>query len=151
MDRDVRNHEAPNEESRLRPEAQRAHERVDMGQTVADGLGDEENVRDVAEPVPDEETVRQGELYADQREDLQTPDLDAMTASVSELLSEKRQGEGFDVFAWSDGSVTNSETPPNEAAYLVSLFSPDDHPGDANIRQLLKKGLRTSPDESEPI
>ncbi len=149
MERDTRPEKAPNEESRLEGEPELGNERVEMRDLVSDGLSDEENPEMYEPPVPpDEETAAEGELIARDRETVEAPDLGAMAESVAKLLGDKAPGEAFDVYAWSDGSVTNGETPPHETAYLVSLFSPDDQLSKPEIADMLAQGLRTAPDDT---
>lgn len=94
----------------------------------------------------DEVSTPEGELLSTTPPDedgLDTPDIDRMTDSVMALLSDKQNDSQADVYAWSDGSVTDGETPPFDDTRLISLFSPVDAPSRDTIRDMLNRGFES--------
>lgn len=69
-------------------------------------------------------------------------DLESITDAVVRLVRAKHDESPLDVYVWSDGSVTNSETPPDDETHLVAVFSPtDDTTPRAEIVETLRRGF----------
>ena len=132
---------APNEESRLQSPPE-SSEQPSMDALVADGMTDEENV--MTDDGSDLRSPGNGNAVAMERH-VHPETIAQMTDEICVMLARKDDSARLDVYAWSDGTVSNGEDPPEDDAFLVSLFSPDDEISRDDIREMLEEGFEAIP------
>lgn len=73
--------------------------------------------------------------------------IDAAVSQVMNQLHQKDIDARKDVYVWSDGSVTGPKDNTGdrvEELRLVSVFSPNEAPTEAEVRQSLKNGMHSA-------
>lgn len=132
---------APNDESRLQS-APESSEQPSMDEFVADGLSDEENV--MTDERVDLRSLGNGNAVPMERH-AHHDVIAEMVDEIYMMLASKDDTARLDIYAWSDGTVSNGEDPPEESAFMVSLFSPDDELSRDDIREMIEEGFEAIP------